>query len=211
MRQEIVARFLAEAGDVERGACRERLNGANRMNATDEAADPFQRRRVFEFGRAAAVFGIHRKTKTAKGGERAAACKLQGRDNRDLALREVAREGMLFEDLRIGPARGAIELCDDRGGLRSSSFRHFVEPHLVHAIFVAVQREQAAVAEQANGAKRVEDAIGRQSGVRGAVIFHQYSTGIGSRLRQRYHVATERHGRHRSAAAYIASRGSRSP
>ena len=28
--------------------------------------------------------------------------------------------------------------------------------------------------------------------------FHQYATGNGSRLRQRYQVATVRHGRHRS-------------
>lgn len=39
----------------------------------------------------------------------------------------------------------------------------------------------------------------------------QYSTGTGSRLRHKYHVATERHGRQRSPKSARTCRGGRTP
>ena len=70
---------------------------------------------------------------------------------------------MLFEDLGVGPACGTIELRDDRGRLRSHRVRDLVQPDLIDAVFVAVQREQAAIAELADAGKRIEYAVGRES------------------------------------------------
>ena len=70
---------------------------------------------------------------------------------------ELVDERVLLEDLRVAPARGPIELRDDG--------RRVVAPHLVDAILVAVEREQAPVAAHAHAVERVEHAIGRQPGV----------------------------------------------
>ena len=65
---------------------------------------------------------------------------------------------MLLGDLRIGPAARAVELGDDR--------RLVFAPHLVDAVFVAVEREQPAIAADAERIERIEDAVGRECGVR---------------------------------------------
>ena len=61
---------------------------------------------------------------------------------------------MLLGDLRVAPAARPIELRDDR--------RLVLAPHLVDAVLVAVEREQTAVAADADGVERVEDELGCQ-------------------------------------------------
>ena len=61
---------------------------------------------------------------------------------------------MFLEDGCIFPATGAIEFRDHWG-----AFRH---AHLIDAVFIAVQCQQAAIGFQPGGFQRIEDAIGRE-------------------------------------------------
>ena len=121
VRQKKVARFVAKAGDVERGASPERLDAAHGMDSADEATDPFQGRTIVELRSPAAALGVDRKAKAREGGERASVRERDRRHDRNFTVRELAGESVLLEDLRVGPARRPIELCDDRGGLRRAA------------------------------------------------------------------------------------------
>src|SRR5882762_994522 len=174
MREEPVARLAAEALDVERGPVGERSRRARCVSAPDEATDPFERFAVLELRRASASARKYREAKAAESVQRLS-IGLERRDHGNLALDELERERVLLENLRVGPACGAIELCDDRGRRVRRLFRF--EPNLVHAVLVAVQRKQAPVAREARARKRVEHSIrgeprvgpfGGQQGKRGA-------------------------------------------
>ncbi len=78
------------------------------MDAADEAADPFQRLRVVELGHAAAAPRIHRDAKSL------VLERVRWGDHGDLALGELARERVLFVDLRVAPAAGPVELRHHR-------------------------------------------------------------------------------------------------
>src|SRR4051812_14679148 len=78
-------------------------------------------------------------------------------DYRDLALRELERERVLLADLLHGPAAGPIELDDDDLSI--------VQPHLIHAVLIAVEAQQASVWTQANRGERVEHCFGCEGGV----------------------------------------------
>ena len=54
--------------------------------------------------------------------------------NRQIVVDQFLGEGMLFQNLRPGPAVRAIELDDDRVCL--------FDAHLIDAVLVAVEREQ---------------------------------------------------------------------
>src|SRR5688572_4347767 len=109
--------------------------GAHRMDAADEPADPFQHLRILEVRRAPAAARVDREHEA---GELPVP---HGCDHRDLALRELAREGVLFLDLLAGPARLPVELEDDGNAFCGA----FVQPDLVDAVLVAVQPEQTSV------------------------------------------------------------------
>ena len=79
-------------------------------------------------------------------------------DDGDLALGELAGEGVLLVDLGIGPAPWAIEL----GHHCLISCFGILEPDLVDAVLVAVEAEQPAVGLQAAGRDRVEHPVGGQ-------------------------------------------------
>ena len=69
------------------------------------------------------------------------------------SLRELQREAMLFEDLRVAPAPGAVELGHHRGAV--------FQQHLEHAVLVRVQLQQATVAAPARrSAARRARAVG---------------------------------------------------
>ena len=61
---------------------------------------------------------------------------------------------MLLEDRFVAPAPGAVELGDQRLGV--------LDADLIDAVFVAVEGEQAAVADEAAGLDRRQHEIGRQ-------------------------------------------------
>ncbi len=176
----------------------------HRVNAADKAPQLLAYRPILEFGGAAATVRVDGKTKTGEGRERADALEGEWLDRGNLFPGKLAHEAVLLEDLRVGPAPRAIELGHAR--------RSVGEGNLVDAVFVAVEREQATVAFEPDAVECVEHDVRRQAGKRrGQGARSQYSTGIGSRLRQRYQVATERHGRQGSASAIIAARSRRSP
>ena len=156
VRKQPIARLSAEAGEVDDRPIGERPRRAQGVDASDEAADPFKRLAVFELRRAPAAAWIHRETESARCVQRLAIDR-ERRDHRNLALGELERERVLLENLRVGPACGAIELCDHRRRRVRRPFRF--EPDLVDAVLVAVQREQPPVAREARARKRVEHGV----------------------------------------------------
>ena len=93
-----------------------------------------------------------------KSGNQKALCLLQCRtvnfhrcNNGETVTNQFLRKGMLFQNLLAGPTPWPIELDDDWFG--------FLEAHLIDAILVAVQREQAQVTAQANGLDAVDHAV----------------------------------------------------
>src|SRR5258708_33304333 len=142
---------MTEALGRQRLALLEFLKRTHRMDASDEAADPFERLAVPGSGRAPAAARIDRQPETMlfpglyAGGRR---------DHRDLALGELVREGVFLVDLRIAPAAGPVELRHHH--------RAVLEPHLVDAVLVAVQAEQAPVGAHARLGDAVEHPVGRQ-------------------------------------------------
>src|SRR6267378_3306628 len=113
VREEPVARLAAEALDVERGPIGERPRRTHGVNAPDEATHPFERLAVLELRRAAASARKYREAKGAESVQRLSIGR-ERCDHGNLALDEFERERVFLEDLRVGPACGAIELCDDR-------------------------------------------------------------------------------------------------
>jgi hypothetical protein len=82
---------------------------------------------------------------------------IHGRNDRDLLLRQLRRKFVFFEYRRVGPAVRAIELRDD-GVI-------IVDAHLVHAILVAVECEQASVTAEAEILEGFEEILRLQIGV----------------------------------------------
>ena len=79
------------------------------------------------------------------------------RDHRDLALGELVREGVLLLDLAGAPAPWPVELEHAR--------RAVLEPYLVDAILVAVERQQPPVGARACRLARVEHDFRGERGV----------------------------------------------
>ncbi|GAA0793174.1 hypothetical protein GCM10009109_24560 [Marinobacterium sediminicola] len=71
---------------------------------------------------------------------------------------------MFLVNLSITPAAGTVKFGDQRLTL--------VKPHLIHPVFIAVQRQYAAVTEMAEGLYRIDDGIGRKLIERLIVIRH---------------------------------------
>jgi len=74
-----------------------------------------------------------------------------GRHNGNLALDQFLHEGVLFEDGCIRPARRTIEFGHQR--------RAVFDTDLVHAVLVAVERQQATIAAQADTLQCVQHAV----------------------------------------------------
>ncbi len=162
VREKPVARLLAEAGNIEGGPLDKRRSRADGVNASDEATEPLSGRPILELGCTAAAIRIDSEAITPECEERPVAAELQWRDDGYFALGELVYEGVLLEDLRVGPTVRPVKL----GHVRRLAFHR----HLVDAVFVAVERKQAAVAGHADAVERVEHDVGRQSGVRGRVL-----------------------------------------
>ena len=138
----------------------ERAGTAYQVDASDEAAQPFEDLAIVQFRRAPAAARVHRE-REAVGVEQGLAAQLEGRHHGHLGLEQLAREPVLLEDLRVAPAAGAIELGDHQPGTLVG-----LDADLVHAVLVAVEREEAAVAAQAGGVDRIEDHVRGEARVR---------------------------------------------
>ncbi|MDB5794380.1 MAG: hypothetical protein JWR25_759 [Noviherbaspirillum sp.] len=156
MRAKIGTRLFAKRHDVQRRPCGEWPARADRMNAADEAAHPFEGRRVLELGRASAMPGKHGEAETVEAVQGRVSRYLHRGYHRDLLLCQFLRERMFFENGRIAPAPRPIELCNHR--------RSLFHADLVHAIFVAVERDQSPVAMEAYAVEPVEDRIRIEAG-----------------------------------------------
>ncbi len=83
--------------------------------------------------------------------EQTLAVALDGRRDRQFRRREFEGERMFFADLRIAPARRAIELEHPEGAV--------VVAQLIDAILVAVEREQAPGRLQPNAFRSSENHV----------------------------------------------------
>src|SRR6185437_259744 len=77
---------------------------------------------------------------------------------RHLVVGQLTRVGVLFENRRIAPAAGAVELRDYRRGI--------LDAHLPYAVLVAVQRQQPSVRPQPAGSHGVEHEVGGEARIR---------------------------------------------
>ena len=154
---------LAIDGRIHVVSMGERLASAHGVQAAQKAAELAQRRGVVELGLAAGAACGHGEAVALPGrqGGRLAvqlqACRVgvsrqdQGRHHGDFGFGQLEREAVLFNDLRITPARGPVEL----GHHRAAVF----EEDLEHAVFVRVQLQDTAVATQAHGVQGIEHVL----------------------------------------------------
>src|SRR5271169_4471201 len=82
------------------------------------------------------------------------AIQLQGWNHRNFPLDKFLHEGVFFKYGGITPARRAIELRHQR--------RPFFHADLIHAVLIAVERQQAAITAEAHAFQRIQYAIGSQ-------------------------------------------------
>src|SRR5690606_18440714 len=77
--------------------------------------------------------------------------------DRHVALGEIEGEAMLLENRVVRPAPRPVELSDDEA---------VADADLIDAVLVARERDDAAVALEADALDRLENDIGTQAGVR---------------------------------------------
>ncbi len=155
--QEKLTAFAAHPLAAQRGARFERAYPADGMKPRQRAGQNFQIFLDLYVGRVPALPREHGKTESGVL-EQGGAVSVQGSYRRQLMLDEFCRERMLFEDLRIAPALGTVELGDHESPV--------LDLQLVHPVFVAVQLQQASSGGEPGGLQRVEYQIRRQAGIR---------------------------------------------
>src|SRR5690606_33911335 len=85
-----------------------------RMNAPEHTPEAEQRVEIIEIGRMPALARIERKTKTGELTQGFFLFIAQGRDDGDFQLQQGAGKVVLFLNLCVAPAFGAVELGDQR-------------------------------------------------------------------------------------------------
>ena len=130
---------------------------ADRVDAPDEAANPFERFRVAQFGRAPATAREDGELEAGELVQRAPVQRQRGH-HRDLALDQFGHKSVILEDGSVAPAIRSIELDDDRATLLAAD--------LIDPVFIAVERQQAAVAMQANRIEGIEHTTRIEGGKR---------------------------------------------
>src|SRR5262249_58104540 len=156
------ARLGAVAFDVQRRSTAKCASGADRMHAADKTSYPFECFRVFQLGRTAAAPREHCKAEAVAFVQRAL-FDHQPRGYGYLGSGKIQRKCMLFEDLRVAPARGPVKLCNER--------RPLLPPRLSDSVLVSVARKQSPIRAQSDGGHRVEYAVRREPAVWGG--FHR--------------------------------------
>ena len=148
-------RGVAEAADRQTFAMREGATGGDGMHAPEQLAEAIQLVEVARLRRASAAAREQRETKAAMLEQRLAIAQ-QWRHHRHFVFGQFQAEGVLFADCRIAPAVRAIELGDQR--------RFVLDAHLIDAVLVAVERQDAGVAEVAKALHGIEHQIRGEGG-----------------------------------------------
>ena len=170
---QVVHRGVAKAGHIQRRPVLEGPGRAEGMDAAEEAAHPQQLVRVFQIRPAAAAARVEGEAEALVPKQGLALRIGQRRHGGDFRLGQGQGEDMLLADRRIAPAAGAVELGDQR--------RAVFHPHLIDAILIAVQGQQAAIAAIAGGVHGIQHRV-RREGVIG--VLHRGRGGV----RHRIHV-----------------------
>lgn len=146
-------RGVAEVIHSERLAVLERPRGADRVQAAEQLAEAVELVEIARLGRPPAA---PREQGEAEAGEceQAFAVARQRRHHRHLAFRQLGGEGVLLADRRVAPAVRSVELGDQRLAV--------LDADLVHAVFVAVERQHPCVAEIAEAFHGIQDEVGGQ-------------------------------------------------
>ena len=131
--QQHVARMVAEGLQVQRGAHGKCLRTADRVNAAEKAANPFQHVGVVQLGPAPAAAGADAETEARKVVQRPAV-QHHRPDDRNFSRHQLGRKGVFFFNLRVCPAVGPVKL--GHHGVAGGMARAF-QPHLVDTVFVA--------------------------------------------------------------------------
>ena len=111
---------------------------STQVNACDEPSQLFKQVEVIQFRRSAAV-AFERGKAEIINVMQGVLMDLERRKNRNFLGGQLMAEIVFFLDLFIGPAAGPIKLHDDGCGL--------FDAYLVNPVFVAVERQQSAIAE----------------------------------------------------------------
>ncbi|MCY1512112.1 hypothetical protein D9M68_465600 [compost metagenome] len=124
---------------------------AHRVEAAEELAEAEKLVQVARLGGAAATAGEQGE---AEAGvlEQAFTITQQRRHHGHFTFRQFGAETVFLTDRRVAPALRAIELGDQRLGV--------FDAHLVDAVLVAVQREDACVAEKAEAFHGIQYQVG---------------------------------------------------
>ncbi len=154
--EQQVSRRHAEGLHIQRGAGLVDTRGANGMEPAERAAQPFQRLVLFDLWSAPALAREQGQPMSGDGMQGAAAQE-QGWHNRHLALGQFQGEGVLFQNGRVAPAAGPVELGDALAAV--------FQTHLKYPVLVTVELQQRAVAAQAQAVDGVEHAIGAEIGI----------------------------------------------
>ena len=124
------------------------------MNAPEEAPHPLARLRIAELRCAAAVSRKQRKAKVSVSRQCATAGKWERRHHGYFGFAQFSKKGVFLQNGRIAPAFRPVELGDQR--------RAFFHAHLIDAVFVAIERQQAPVGAKADRLDRIQHVIGRE-------------------------------------------------
>ena len=107
--QQQVAAGVAEALDVQRRPLCKRYCRAHGVDARQKAANPFKHRQLIELGPAPAAARRHAEGKTGEVVQRLA-LQAQRANHRNLSAHQLSGKSVLFQNLRIAPAAGAVKL-----------------------------------------------------------------------------------------------------
>lgn len=146
---------MAEVIHSQGFAVLERAIGADRMQSAKQLAEAIELVEVARLRRAAAAAGEQGEAEAGVLEQRLAVMH-QRRHQWYFAFGQLGRVGVLFEDRLVAPAAGAIELGDQRLAV--------FDAYLVDPVLVAIERQHAGVAEEADAFHGVEDQIGREVG-----------------------------------------------
>jgi hypothetical protein len=133
-----------------------RLRCANGVYASDKAPQPFQRGGIADFRRPSALPREQGKTIAVILMQTVASRIHYRRHNGYLLLNQLAHKLVLFENRRIAPALWPVKLSDHS--------RRVIQRKLIHAVFIAVQRQQTTITMQAATVNGIKHQIGRQVG-----------------------------------------------
>ena len=149
------------------------------VDAADETPQPQPGLAVFQFRRMPALAAEQREAESLVA-EQGLSIEHGRGDQRDFRGFQLQGKRMLLVDLFIAPAPGAVKLGYQGLGV--------LDAHLVNAVLVAVERQQAAVAQQAGGLHGLQHGIRAQpvirrdvflGGFHGCIIPAKASAGLG--------------------------------